>query len=156
MADSLWDKVKDFTYNHAPEAVRERIDDNRAIARLEASMAESARNGDPVAVQWLSKEPMTMQPSEAKLEAMIEEMSSRPMPDDVVRHLARQDAREAAERPSTGSWQGWKPSESTTIEDQRQTNLWQQTMEIGRQTRQVAPQQESPQEQDHLRRQLSL
>lgn len=36
MADNMWDRVKDFAYRHAPEAVRERIDDNRAIARLEA------------------------------------------------------------------------------------------------------------------------
>lgn len=46
--------------------------------------------------------------------------------------------------------------EPTTIDDQRQTDLWQQTAEIGRQARQEAPQQDSPQERELQRRQLSL
>lgn len=47
-------------------------------------------------------------------------------------------------------------AESAEISDQRQMSLWQQTMEIGRQARQQEPQQDSPQEQEHQRRQLSL
>lgn len=46
--------------------------------------------------------------------------------------------------------------EPSTIEDKRQTDLWQQTIEIGRQARQAEAQQESPQERELQRRQLSL
>jgi hypothetical protein len=49
-----------------------------------------------------------------------------------------------------------KPEPSSTIEDQRQTTLWQQRMETGRQAEQSEAEQESPQEKEHQRRQLSL
>jgi hypothetical protein len=49
-----------------------------------------------------------------------------------------------------------RQEEPSTIADQRQTTLWQQTMEVGRQVRQAEGQQESSQEKEHQRRQLSL
>jgi hypothetical protein len=42
MADSWWDRVKDYAYRHAPGPVREWVDDSRAVARIRADMAERA------------------------------------------------------------------------------------------------------------------
>lgn len=46
--------------------------------------------------------------------------------------------------------------EPSMIEDKRQTDLWQQTIEIGRKARQADAQQESSQERELQKRQMSL
>jgi hypothetical protein len=118
MADTLWDQVKDFAYRHAPEPVRNWLDDRAAVARVTESLKQDlVQSGE-----WL-RAPGDRTVPEEKWNSYKRYL------DDTFKRKDMEAAREDHQR---------RVGATPDSEAQRQGNLWQQAAEIGRQAQQAA------------------
>jgi hypothetical protein len=119
MADTLWDRAKDFAYRHAPEWVQQRVDDNRAIARVTESLKQDlAKSGE-----W-QKAP-----------------GDRTVPEEAWRSYERFLDDRFKGQGLEAAWEAHKKRIGTRTEPAgpAQGDLWQQALQAGQAARAAAP-----------------
>lgn len=145
------ERIEQFVYDHAPAPVRDWMD-KRDMDRI--ADAEYARHEKLSSAGFYDENKTTDQRRE--IAGMVQSDSSQTDRSlwDQAKDFAYRHAPEAV-RDRIDDNRAIARIEAS-MADQRQTSLWDQTAEVGRQTRQEAPQQESPQEKEFQKRQLSM